>query len=699
MKKKQKKLAKPLYKRNQLWLVLGFAGGGLLALSVVVGLAIIIVRASTVSPPDDTSTEPAAVAVSTDPTEKSTVTQAESCSALKTLTDQELDEAESNYLLQRMPSTEEATGDFGMGDAGDEGDGSQEFSTTNVQVEGIDEADVIKNDGEYIYYARKGSVDIARVHPTESIEVLSRVEADHATFYNIYIYEDYLVVLGSLEYGWYGAEEDEVEVADTIATFSAEEQLGAELYWNGGSVVEIWDISEKDAPEFKKGWAFDGTPTATRMTNGDLYLVLRSYAPTYDQAETVIPHFREYGSASQSICGCTDVWIPEEPVNRGYVGVMSWDLDDLTKEMRSEVAYGIGDTLYMSYENIYVAGSYYDYPDSGGRGFFGEIEDFFVEPEVPTEKTVISKFSYKDNVVAYENSTEVPGFLLNQFSMDEYSGNLRLALTEGGWGETTSNSLYVLDGDLEEVGKITGMAEGEQIYSVRFMGQRGYIVTFEQIDPLFVIDLADPTNPTILGELKIPGYSDYLHPWGENYLIGFGMQVSNRYGWPQTEGLKIGLFDVTDPTNPDEVAVIEIGGAGSYSQILYDHKALIYNREAGWFAIPVYEYAEEGGVIIYGPGEEPTWEVTQFQGMYVFDLDVDGGEITLRGRITHHLPTDYADDWSYYDNYWDREIERGLYIGDVLYAISDESIGAYDLATLEEKLVVDWDEEVEVESE
>lgn len=195
----------------------------------------------------------------------------------------------------------------------------------------------------------------------------------------------------------------------------------------------------------------------------------------------------------------------------------------------------------------------------------------------------------------------------NQFSMDEYEGNLRVATTyvvetrtEENYDEETgigsisyeeplySNRLYILDDNLKEIGKIDDLAKDEKIYSVRFMGKMGYIVTFEQVDPLFVIDLSDPTNPQIKGELKIPGYSSYLHPYDETHIIGIGYNTkSNGYGGITTDNMKMSMFDVSDVENPKEMFSIDIGKSYTSSELLYNHKVLFYKKSDNLIGFPV----------------------------------------------------------------------------------------------------------------
>jgi uncharacterized secreted protein with C-terminal beta-propeller domain len=260
--------------------------------------------------------------------------------------------------------------------------------------------------------------------------------------------------------------------------------------------------------------------------------------------------------------------------------------------------------------------------------------------------------------------------------MDEYDGYFRVATTT--WGETTGNHVYILDMDLNIVGSLEDLAPGETIYSARFMGERGYMVTFKQVDPLFVIDLSDPSNPRELGYLKVTGYSDYLHPYDETHLIGIGKETTDAGEFAWYQGVKISLFDVSDVSNPQEIDKLEIGDRGTESPVLYDHKAFLFDRSRNLMVMPILvaevdqsEYPEGVPSWAYG---EPVW-----QGAYVFDISLDAG-ISVRGTITHI--EDIADP-EYYYYYSPFAVERSLYIDDVLYTISQAKIKMNSLENLE----------------
>jgi uncharacterized secreted protein with C-terminal beta-propeller domain len=247
-------------------------------------------------------------------------------------------------------------------------------------------------------------------------------------------------------------------------------------------------------------------------------------------------------------------------------------------------------------------------------------------------------------------------------------------------GETPLNNVYVLNMALNITGSLTGLAPGETIYSARFMGERGYLVTFKQVDPLFVIDLSDPNNPRELGYLKVTGYSDYLHPYDETHIIGIGKETTDAGTFAWYQGVKISLFDVSDVNNPVEISKYEIGDRGTDSPVLWDHKAFLFDKSRNLMVIPVLEakvdvteYPEGVPAWAYG---EPVW-----QGAYVFHVSLDAG-IEEEGKITH--VENIADpEKEYYYYYSPFAVERSLYIEDVLYTISQAKIKMNSLENLD----------------
>jgi uncharacterized secreted protein with C-terminal beta-propeller domain len=298
----------------------------------------------------------------------------------------------------------------------------------------------------------------------------------------------------------------------------------------------------------------------------------------------------------------------------------------------------------------------------------------------------------------------VPGYTINQYAMDEYNGNLRIATNlQGGLiaipfaglgstQNTQSNNLYVLNENLSIIGSLEGLAHGENLHSVRFIGDKCYLVTFMRTDPLFVIDLSQPTNPTVLGELKIPGYSDYLHPYDETHLIGVGKEAvdSNQGDFAWYQGLKLSLFDVSDVNNPVQLSNFTIGDRGTDSQVLTDPKAFLFDESKNLLVIPVSLALVDNATLQQiqqsGQSAASAYGTTVWQGAYVFSLTLDSG-FTLKGTITHLDPSllnsqgqlTNSNDYYNTQNQW---ITRSLYIGNTLYTVSNSEVKLNSLTDL-----------------
>jgi uncharacterized secreted protein with C-terminal beta-propeller domain len=299
-----------------------------------------------------------------------------------------------------------------------------------------------------------------------------------------------------------------------------------------------------------------------------------------------------------------------------------------------------------------------------------------------TPNTVIHKIAIKDGRISYVASGIVPGTILNQFSMDEHKGYFRIATTIGQWwgGEDSKNNVYVLNEDMETVGKLEGLAPGETIYSARFFGNRCYLVTYKKIDPFFVIDLRNPRDPKVLGELKIPGFSTYLYPYDENHVIGIGKNADDQGSFAWFQGMKMSLFDVTNVYRPKEVAKVDIGDRGTDSEALRDHKAFLFDRSKDLLIIPIQLREFDEGK---DPGEIEPWEYGEFvmQGAFVFSLTLEDG-FDLQGTISH---TGEIVEDPYHWYYWgDSYVRRSLYIEENIYTVSNKMVKINDMDSLDE---------------
>lgn len=526
-----------------------------------------------------------------------------------------------------------------------------DFSRTNVQVEGVDEADIVKTDGEYIYLAEGNSFYIVKAYPASKAQLISKTTLDERVM-NLYIAGDKLVVF-SYNYGEYVIMRSSnilpPGVMPPIVTPPTDSVS-----------VRVYDISDRTSPRLDREFRAEGGYLTSRMIGDYVYAVVQKGA-WVQEGKLSLPMVEDEGRARMIevkeiyYINDTDPWY-------SYTTIFSLNTQNALEQVSTKtLLLGASSTIYVSLDHMYIT--------AGG-----------------SSNTTIHKIRLQDGRVTYLAEGEVPGWVLNQFSMDESGGYFRIATTGGHVSRSSSGSssaVYVLDESMRTVGVLEGLAPGEQIYSARFMGDRCYLVTFKKVDPLFVIDLSNPSAPTVLGKLKIPGYSNYLHPYDETHMIGIGKETveaeEGDFAWYQ--GLKISLFDVSDVANPVEVAKIEVGDRGTDSPALQDHKAFLFSREKGLLVLPILE--AEIDAESYGGNPPPNaYGEYVYQGAYVFDIGLGG--ISLRGKVTH-IPPESQDFLK--SGYWfnsEYSVERSLYIGDTLYTISGHLVKANSLADLSE---------------
>ena len=603
-----------------------------------------------------------------------------------------------------------------------------DYSTTNVQVQGVDEPDFLKNDGKYVYVLSGDRLTIVEAYPAENAEIVVKVALDIQQgqyLQNMFLSNNTLIILYQ-EYG----EEYVIQEYDFRPT----------PYYSQKTHALVMDVADRESPRIVHDYEVSGSYNNARMIGSHVYLITASELNDY--GNPILPRVME----STTTIVRPDIYYFDNPeLYYSFNTVTSIDIDeeDASDSVESQTfMMNPASTLYVSEDNIYIAYQknlpYYYYQDTHDRERFFEvvvpllpdsvqddieeieeddslnpsqkwerlsqllqdayngmserdrdelfediqkaIEDYDAEIQKESQKTVIHRISInEDGLVEYGARGEVPGYLLNQFSMDEDGDRFRVATTSEFWsqfgGSVLHNNVYVLDSDMEIVGELEEIAKGESIYSARFMGDRLYLVTFERIDPFFVIDLSDD-DPRVLGELKLPGYSNYLHPYDEDHVIGIGKETKeNQYGGVEILGVKLALFDVSDVRNPRVVDIYEIGGSGTDSEVLYDHKALLFDRAKNLLSIPVsivpeYEssYSADGRYI-----PPKVW-----RGFYVFALNPDDG-FSLKGRVEHS--NDVED---YYYTYGVQG-SRSFYIGDVLYTVTlNNLIKMNDLEDMDE---------------
>lgn len=564
----------------------------------------------------------------------------------------------------------------------------EDFSGTNNQEAGVDEADHVKTDGERLLAIdgdRLHVVDLTGSAPSHAGTVDLPETGTQA--HEILLDGDSALVLSSST-GW-----TEPEDHDGVAAIT--------------STLTLVDLSS--APTATETLTLDGTYLSARLVDGMARVVVRTEPVGLDfttpdgggvraerealehnqeviRASEVgdwlpdavyegpggdpLPWGTDVGGGAESLVDCADVYHPEEFSGFGLAAVLTLEPDAGLTLQGSNAVVGAGETVYASPDNLYVASQ---------RWAFGPgREDARDHDEVTTQ---LHQFSLEDSAAPYAASGEVPGRLLNQWALSEYDGHLRVATTEGEpWGpeegpEASQSTVRVLrenGQELEEVGAVTGLGEGERIYAVRYSGDIGYVVTFRETDPLYTVDLSDPADPQVRGELKILGYSSYLHPIGEDLLLGVG-QDADETGQPQ--GTQVSVFDVSDLADPVRTHQETI--PGGYSAVEHDHRALLHWPAAELTVIPVESGAEtwideeEPDEEIWINGEEPT---EAFTGAIAYEAGVDG--ITEVGRVDHSAS---GEDWAV--------ITRSLVADEVLYTVSDAGVLASDLASFEE---IEW---------
>ena len=543
---------------------------------------------------------------------------------------------EQVFVSNDMKATEEsANSDSATSGASD----TASHSETNNQVEGIEEGDIAVTDGQYIYSLRDDTVFIT---DTAKMKVASKIELKDKYPSKLLIHDNKLIVL----YDQYmGPTTEDHRYAGTVMTR-----------------IAIYDVANHEKPTLIREVGQEGYQVGVREYDDILYVVTNAM-PNYwlmREGEEVELRPQLFDSKDEAL---THVAIDKISIFPGsneanYTIISAIDLNEYeTAEMKVETYLGAGSGIYMSTEAIYMTAPVY-MPLAASTDLAMNSAML-----VMNNNTELYKFAVDGTNIEMTARTTIEGSVLNQFSMDEYNGYLRVATTTGNaWGSEgdSNNNLMIYDENLNEVGKLTDLARGERIYSARFMGEKAYIVTFRETDPLFVIDVADPKNPTVLGELKIPGFSNYLHPLDDTHLIGIGydtkVEIDSYSKQPivYTMGMKISLFDVTDVDNPIEVDNEIIGGRGTYSDVQHDHKALYRDQANGHYGFPISIYDEEKYV---------------GSGALVYHITPKG--IELAGDFVKKAQGEQYEEW-------ETMVRRLLYIDNTLYTIANHEITAYN---------------------
>ena len=496
-------------------------------------------------------------------------------------------------------------------------------SDTNVRTEGVGEGDIVKTDGRYLYIMSMDRVQILNIESEEMKEVgtISMDQTDYLI--EIYLKDDKLVCV-------YARTTDKTDSQGVIRSVPY-------------TVAETFDVSDPANPKSLGEMSQSGSFHTMRVSGDYMYLLSTFYADVtglQDDISSYVPEVQ--GKLIES----NYILLPQQEKGRVYTVVTSFSLKDPTKQTDHLAFFGDGSQCYVSQNNIYVYDTIYDAKVSR------------------VTQTDIRKVSYKDGKLDGTGHAVIDGVINDSFSIDEYDGFLRVVTTirenddtSGGVNpllridsasdassqvEDSSNALYILDQDLQEIGKLENLAEGEKVYSARFMGDTCYFVTYKQVDPLFSVDLSDPKKPRVLGELKIPGFSDYLHPYGEGLLLGIGMDVEEDGA--TVNGVKLSMFDISDPKNVEEVHKTVLEECYS-TDVSYNYRAAFVDVEKNLIGFPGYQEQQE---------------------YYIYSYDKEKGfTCVFEKKLSGYSEV------------------RGLYAGERFYLVTEATVESYRLDNFE----------------
>lgn len=531
------------------------------------------------------------------------------------------------------------------GAAVDDSDANRNHGTTNTQEQDVDEGDLIKTDGKYLYVTRRNNSVVSIVDIQENkLEKISQIEIEtDEDIQELYLNGKTLIIVGTAY--------DFTQTKTKEDTTTGARLYGADVaYGIGNLFVKVYDISDIKEPNLVTEYSQQGQYENSRMIGTKLYCISSYYVNVArdDYKDYCIPETTINGVCEPVPAGCISVI--EDSKSSTYAVITTLDISK-DKAPESEAILGDCDNLYASSQGLFLS-----------ENDWSEKSEF----------TKIYRFEYTETGIEYMCMGKVPGYIKNQFAMSYDGEYFKIATTKNetnvdGDAMWTSldgrtNNLYVLNDQMQIVGKVEDLAKGESIQSVRYIGNTAYVVTFRQTDPLFVIDLSDPTNPTVKGELKITGFSEYLHPITNNLLIGVG-QDGTESG---TNGdCKISLFDVSDPNKPFEASKVTVanGSANVDSPVAYNHKCFVKLSE-NEFAVPfmVYPY-------LLVSGSKP-----QNFALYI-RYKVENGTVQEIAR---------------YNLAGQCDILGGTYVGDTFFAIINDykndgfQLIAFDLNTNEE---------------
>ncbi len=542
---------------------------------------------------------------------------------------------------------------------------TKDYSTTNIQVENVDEADIVKTDGDYIYSISEDNVIITDVKDPKQPKVVATIKSEDDDIpEDIILYKDKLVV---------------------ISTKGNQTQR---YYYNNrmNTVVKIYNITSREKPVLTKSYEMYEPYYTSRCIDNVLYVI--SSGNLRKEDDKIVVGYNEDNMEKEmsidKIKYLKDVKTTKQTL------ISTVDLNNETADIKLDSYLMNISNAYVSENAIYLLNQKYNNDSKipikllfGFKGVFG-LEDYYEMDSESGYYTEIYKFDIKENV-EYKAKTKVKGKTINQYSLDEKDNHLRIALYDN-----DGSRVAIFDEDLKQIGISDNVAKGEKMYSSRFIGDKVYFVTYKTIDPLFVMDLSNETKPKVLGKLKIPGYSTYLHPYDENHIIGIGMEtkeIINRNSngkvistTAKVVGMKMALFDVSNVNSPVQISSVVIGDSRTTSAILTNPKALLFSKEKSLIAIPVNNYSQDFEVTSSNNYETMINNYTKYskpynaEGYFVYNINVQDG-FKLKGVITHEK----TNATYYYSN---SKLLRGLYIDNNLYTVSETMIKVNELDSL-----------------
>ncbi len=473
-------------------------------------------------------------------------------------------------------------------------DSNVDYSGTNVQVKGVDEADIVKTDGNYIYYLAANQLNILKADGAKTALVSSTSLSAEDSWWG---YNSELFILGTRL----------MVITQSYNTVWINDVNGGYENNTDQTTAVIYDISNPAKPVQVVSLGQSGGYVSARMVGDYVYLVTSQYVynlvketpVTYIPATTV--------GAETKLLQPTDLYVGGNPQSAAYTVVGAINLKSGANFSSAKAVFGGTSQLYANADHLLLAIAQYSEetlpiaPDKDGKN---------VQITNGSNSTDLVLLGISEGQITKLASGNVPGSLLNQFSMDEYKNVFRVVTTLNSWQQriytdgvdtyeydnTNSNALYTLDLNLSILGKIENLAKDETVQSVRFDGDIGYFVTFRQVDPLFAVDLSNPAYPRVLNALKIPGFSEYLHVFKDNLLLGIGYSADEKTG--ATQGVKLSMFDTTNKSNVKEIATEKVDA--SWTIVGSNHKAILVDAQKNLIAFPadsnyyIYRYTEKG---------------------------------------------------------------------------------------------------------